>query len=303
MVGTTSIVIILLLTFKRGLLWTKQEAAGQVFRNPKDLPHGILKRLDAVLILGGGVPKSLEEPPVYVQRRCDDAAAIVKRYQEEVNQHYHLPILCLSAGSAHVPQLMSADGLPIWESTSSAAYLKKTHGIEANVYVETTSYDTIGNAYYARTSHTDVNGWRRLLIVTNEVRTCIHSELQNNTDIVGVLTNIFYLAQFHMERTKEIFVWIFGMAGNNKYERNYLSSDNVGLTDTGLHVRQEHEARGAKNVRQNLVPQLQTLNDVWMFLNQQHGLYAAAKLSYRAQTTGQRKSSDASLKESYGADA
>jgi uncharacterized SAM-binding protein YcdF (DUF218 family) len=101
------------------------------------------------------------------------------RYQE-VN-HYQLPILCLSAGSAHVPQLMSADGLPIRESTSSAAYLKKAHGMESNVYVETTSYDTIGNAFYARTSHTDVNGWRRLLIVTNEVR-ALYSELKHKTN-------------------------------------------------------------------------------------------------------------------------
>jgi hypothetical protein len=48
----TSIVVFSLLSFARGLFWTKQEA-GQVFRNPNDLPLGILKRLDAVLVLGG----------------------------------------------------------------------------------------------------------------------------------------------------------------------------------------------------------------------------------------------------------
>ena len=103
-----------------------------------------------------------------------------------------------------------------------------------------------------------------------------------------------------MERTKEIFDWMFGI-GNNKYELCYLSSENVGLTDAGLRVRQEHEARGTKNVRQHLVTQHQTLKDVWSFLNQQHDLYAAAKLFNRAETPGQRKSSDA-LKESYGAE-
>lgn len=101
-----------------------------------------------------------------------------------------------------------------------------------------------------------------------------------------------------MERTKEIFNWIFGI-GNNVYELFYLSSENVGLTDIGLRVREEHEASGAENVRQNLAPQHLTLKDVWAFLNQQHGLYTAAKLSNRARTTGQTKSSDA-LKESYG---
>jgi uncharacterized SAM-binding protein YcdF (DUF218 family) len=66
--------------------------------------------------------------------------------------------------------MSAADGLPIWESTASAAYLQKRYGLIDNVYVETTSFDTIGNAFYARTTHTDIAGWKRLLIVTNEVR-------------------------------------------------------------------------------------------------------------------------------------
>jgi len=147
---------------------TKRET-GQVFRKPSEVPVDILKRLDAVLVLGGGVPKSVDEPPIYVQRRCDDAAAVVNMHRGAFSKAPLLSILTLSAGTAHLPQLMSEDGLPVWESTSSAAYLQKRHGMET-IYVETTSYDTIGNAYYARTGHTDVNGWRRLLIVTNEVR-------------------------------------------------------------------------------------------------------------------------------------
>jgi hypothetical protein len=104
-----------------------------------------------------------------------------------------------------------------------------------------------------------------------------------------------------MERTKEIFDWIFGI-GNNKYELFYLSSENVGLTEKGLHARMEHEASGTKSVRENLALQHVTLKDVWAFLHQQHDLYTAAKLSYRAGlTTSQRKTPDA-LKESYGAE-
>ena len=140
------------------------------YQKPQAIPLEILKSLDAVLVLGGGVPKTVDEPPIYVQTRCDDAAQVVRMYsQESISNDSVLPILTLSAGTAHLPQLLSADGVPVWESTSSAAFLQKRHGI-VNIYVETTSYDTIGNAYYTRTSHTDVNGWRRLLIITNEVR-------------------------------------------------------------------------------------------------------------------------------------
>jgi hypothetical protein len=103
--------------------------SGQIWNYIEDVPSNI----DAILILGGGVPSALDEPPVYVQQRCDDAAAVIAKIGPT-------PILCLSAGTAHLPQLMSADGRPIWEATSSAAYLAKAHGIKDQVYVETTSF-------------------------------------------------------------------------------------------------------------------------------------------------------------------
>ena len=43
-------------------------------------------QLDAVLVLGGGRPMSLTEPPLYVQRRCDDAATIVRIHQQQQQQ-------------------------------------------------------------------------------------------------------------------------------------------------------------------------------------------------------------------------
>ena len=49
---------------------------------------------------------------------------------------------------------------------------KKIHNLK--VHVETTSYDTIGNAFYARTNHVDLHRhdpnnkpWLNLLIVTD----------------------------------------------------------------------------------------------------------------------------------------
>lgn len=161
---------------------TRAAAVGAIFASVEDIPTQLINSLDAILVLGGGVPASLEEPPLYVQRRLDDAAAVVsmrKQGQSSIGARGRiatsaadrpsLPILCLSAGTAHRGQLLSPLGLPIWESTSSAAYLARRHHISTNVYLETTSYDTIGNAFFARTSHTDIVDWKRLLIVTNEV--------------------------------------------------------------------------------------------------------------------------------------
>jgi hypothetical protein len=183
---------------------SSSKATGGVFASPQDVPDSLVRRLDAVLVLGGGRPARPDDPPPYVKRRCDDAVCVVRRRKELVQQQQQisrlnrsspsrrLPVLCLSAGTAHVPQLINpATGLPVWESTASAAYLLKRHkdlfeddegqqevGVDGSnrraalpgLFVETTSYDTLGNAFYARTSHADWNGWRTLLVVTSEVR-------------------------------------------------------------------------------------------------------------------------------------
>jgi uncharacterized SAM-binding protein YcdF (DUF218 family) len=150
-----------------------------VFEQPSDLPSKILLETDVIVVLGGGAPSSIHEPPIYVQQRCDDAAKVIDLRKLEMSRSkarkfhesdYIVPILSLSAGTAHLPQLMSENGLPIWESTSSAAYLHEKHGIPYNtLFVETTSYDTIGNAFYMRTTHSDIVGWKRILVITNKV--------------------------------------------------------------------------------------------------------------------------------------
>lgn len=144
---------------------SKSRSLGKLFFAPSDIPSDTVENLDAILVLGGGAPKAFDEPPVYVQRRADDALEVISA-RKGISP---LPILCLSAGTAHVPQALQENGLPLFESTACAAYLEK-QGKKVSIYVETVSYDTIGNAFYTRTTHTDVNGWRNLLVVTSEVR-------------------------------------------------------------------------------------------------------------------------------------
>mmetsp|Transcript_5499 Transcript_5499/g.13389 ORF Transcript_5499/g.13389 Transcript_5499/m.13389 type:complete len:161 (-) Transcript_5499:5-487(-) len=142
---------------------------------------------DAVVILGGGKPKSLLEPPRFVQNRCDIAAKI---YLEAKKFGRKIHLVPISAGTAHSSQLLNKQGLPIWESAASAAYMVKTHGIDSKaILMETTSYDTIGNAYFTRAQICDPMDFKRIWIVTSE---------------------------FHMPRSKAIFEWIFNCTGPKK---------------------------------------------------------------------------------------
>ena len=68
-----------------------------------------LKNLDSVLVLGGGVPTSPKEPPIYVQRRLDVVAELSHVLAEEGGEL--TSILCLSAGTAHLSQYILPNGL------------------------------------------------------------------------------------------------------------------------------------------------------------------------------------------------
>lgn len=259
-----------------------------LYTAPHDIPLPIVQNLDVILVLGGGRPITPDQPPIFVQQRCEDALAVIERRRRRVdetsrsnhnttiNNSNVLPILCLSAGTAHLPQLLSPDGLPIWESTACAAYLlhhNHNQDDEYPIYVETTSYDTIGNAFYARTGHTDLNQWYNVLIITNE---------------------------FHMERVQKIFNWIYALDLNNnekdttnintkytpnpnenKYQLSYLQSPNIGLSDEAIRARKEREQQSSNHV-DALAKTKTTLLDVYTFLTTEHALYTATKLVERS---------------------
>mmetsp|Transcript_56482 Transcript_56482/g.83971 ORF Transcript_56482/g.83971 Transcript_56482/m.83971 type:complete len:346 (-) Transcript_56482:429-1466(-) len=251
------------------------------------------KSFDAIFVLGGGVPSSLTNPPEFTKLRCDAAVAVAEiaagaeegtAKQEEKDENAMPNIVCLSAGTAHCPQLMGKNGLPIWEATSSAAYILETYGSlipQQKVMIETTSYDTISNAYFARTTHADVAGWRNILVVTSE---------------------------FHMDRSKAIFDWVFSAppVAMSPYRLSYMTTENIGLSEEAIESRKQHERKGAVNVKQNLSKHYTTLYDIWQFLTQNHDFYSASKLVDKAKKAEDdaeqnRDETSSVLKQSYRA--
>ena len=234
-------------------------ASKTVFKSPEEIPHDLKDNFfDAIVVLGGGVPITANEPPIYVQSRCKYAATV---YESSSNKP---KILALSAGTAHVPQLLSSDGLPVWESTATASFLIGLNIPRENVYVETTSYDTISNAFFTRTNFCSIAGWKRLLIITNE---------------------------FHMMRTKLIFDWVMNApdlrraetpSKSEKYELYYLSVPDSGLSVDAVQAREEREEKSADNVKNNLSKKYSSLEDVFNFITQDHSFYTSFKLIERA---------------------
>lgn len=204
---------------------------------------------DATIIPGGGV-RDNGELPLWVQRRLDHAA---QTWQQE-------PLLCLSAGTILKPLPRDGAGFPIFESVAGAQYLV-AQGIPAtHIFTETASYDTIGNAYFARVIHADPLGWRRLRIITSA---------------------------FHMARTRAIFQWVFGLSsGDTSYTLTFEKVSDEGLDPHLLQIRREKEAQGLEKLLP-LTEQIRTLPTLHHFLFTQHDAYAVARLAHSQPTVSE----------------
>ena len=102
-----------------------------------------------------------------------------------------------------------------YEAVAGARYLIKCGVDPKRIYIEAASWDTVGNAYFARTIHTDPSGWRRLLVITSES---------------------------HLPRTEAIFRWVFGVAPECRYCLDFDSTPDRGLAPELLAARKSREA-------------------------------------------------------------
>jgi len=199
---------------------------------------------DAVLVPGGGLLGNGDLPP-WVVNRLDRAM--------ELAEGAH--VSALSAATPHKPLLLDAAGRPVYESTQAAHYLLR-HGFPAErILTETASWDTIGNAYFARVIHTDPAGFRRLLIVNSE---------------------------FHMPRTEAIFRWIFSLdPPEPAYSLSFDAVPSAGMSEEVLAGRRERERKSLESLAKTR-ESLRSLAEVHRWLFTAHDAYAAGLSPVRA---------------------
>ena len=144
-------------------------------------------------------------------------------------------IATLSGGTVHKPPPLDGKGFPIFESRKAAEYLIEA-GLPPNrILTEISSYDTIGNAYFARMLFSDPMALLNCLIITSE---------------------------FHMSRTEAIFHWVFSlMPLQHDYSLSFLSVSDLGLSPQALMARNEREKHSLENLRQ----QIQKINALSVF--------------------------------------
>lgn len=191
---------------------------------------------DAILIPGGGVKDKGELPP-WVRIRLDQA---IKIHDAEY-------IITLSAGTVHKSPPLDENGFPIFESIAAARYLIN-HGINPKIVLaETSSYDTIGNAYFSRVIHVEPRVFRRLLIITSE---------------------------FHMARTKAIFEWMYSLDDQDgKYHLTFDTVSDIDISADALQARVEREARSLKQFLKDTA-NIHSLRDCHQWLFTGHAAYS-----------------------------
>lgn len=210
-------------------------------------------RYDAVIIPGGGITPAGALPD-WTCRRLD------KALEDASDSRF---FICLSAGTFHKPLPCDADGFAIFESVLAAQYLCQQGICESRILCETCSYDTLGNAYFARVIHTDPMQLRRLKVITSA---------------------------FHMPRTQAIFESVFALENETMgYALSFAAVSDEGLDEVMIAARTEREQASLVQFRERsqCVNNLQDLHR-WLFSD--HNAYRLG---------GQREALNASVLASY----
>ena len=152
------------------------------------------KNTKCIIVLGGGIGKK-GKLPEWSLERCKVAV----EYYFNFKHMYDLKFIVTSGGTYHQPNPLDKLGFTIFEADLMSNYLLNSGIPENSIFREYSSYDTIGNGFFVRTLFTDIRRWKDLVVITSD---------------------------FHMNRSKEIFNFIFTKLASN-YKLEYISCKNI----------------------------------------------------------------------------
>lgn len=226
-----------------GVLLVARERSRAAFEAPVE--HVV------VVVPGGGLTHD-GNPTAWVRERLEKAAAIYTAQRSAGKECY---VVTLSGGTPHKPMPTDPQsGYQVFEAEANARHLIRNLSVPAeDIFEENWSLDTVANAYMLRSTHTEVAGWRRLVVVNNE---------------------------FHMERTRLIFEKVFSLDPQpafGSYDVEFVVVPDTGVEGEILAARREREANSARGFRENTVD-ISTMRQMHSFLFRDHMAYAAKRL-------------------------
>ena len=208
--------------------------------SPQDAGDANDRQYDGIVVLAGGLTAS-GGVPEWVKGRLEAAADLHSRSPGSV-------ILVTGGGTPHKPPILhDRSGHVIHESTICADYLVSELGVSPNsVLKETSSYDTIGNAYFSLTIHAAPLGWSEVCTVTSA---------------------------FHMPRARACFDWIYGACASAPRVA-YLPVADEGMTEAALEARRRREEESAAALRRSAEEVGADLAAISGWLHSTHRCYA-----------------------------
>ena len=162
-------------------------------------------------------------------------------------------LVTLSAGTPHRPPPLDDNKFPIFESAAGARYLIAAGVPSSRVLMETSSWDTIGNAFFSRVIHVQPRGWRRVLVIASD---------------------------FHLERVQAAFDWAYTLTPNPiECELHYEAVSDPEM-DPALFKARVRKEREALDELAQLTTRITTMQDAHGWLFTEHRAYSGTTAGF-----------------------
>ena len=172
--------------------------------------------------------------------------------------------LALSAGSLNAPNTLQSDSKIIFESQFMIAHLAELGVASDRTFGDSMSWDTVTNALVARQF---LEG-----ILSLKAKRSMNKKVENDYSPSPQLNVEVFISDFHAERVKAAFDWIFNLepslikSGGITFSVHSVSSENVVWNDKEeFEERVRHEGAGVAQIQQN-AKIVTSISDLYAFL-------------------------------------
>ena len=222
--------------------WEETENKYKINHVFNDVKISFDDKIDVIIIMAGGLTDDGQLHP-WVKKRLDLALDIYHKYPRFV--------LCTGGGTYHKPPILNKDNFVIHESTACAEYMINNGVDPLHIIKEWGSYDSLASIYFCLLLCIIPRNWNNICIITSD---------------------------FHMERVKELFLWIFNLYQPNKYNFLFLKTDdNDNVHKDILDSRIEREKDSVKSLK-NIIKSIRSMKHLNEWLYTEHKAYSCAYL-------------------------